>query len=230
MMRDDMSIITKALKKAQDTRRELSAAMVHLSPSVKGNPQRQTEGKRLNTEKNTRRQRLPKTNRIELISNGRKRSAANPHRFLSTCLLLSTILGSLIAVLLYINRSSVVPLKVSPFSGEMISTSSQPEDITTAALKEPDRAAAYPSQTPAAQDKLSKISADSETSEKIIEDLSENLPVLTGIMYSPFSPQAVINGRMVAEGEAIAGFSILNILPDRVKIASGNEEFDLKIR
>jgi len=199
----DMSIITKALKKAQDTRMGLSATRVHLSPSV--------------SVKGKSRRRPPKPSRIELIGNGKGRSAAAPHRFLSVCILLSTILGSLTAILLYINRSSAPPLPVSSGTERTIFDSARQEDIKTDIQKE-------------TEDIPGETSAEKDTPEKTAGDFSENLPVLNGIMYSPVSPQAVINGRMVAEGEAIAGFSILNILPDRVKIASGNEEFDLKIR
>ncbi len=50
------------------------------------------------------------------------------------------------------------------------------------------------------------------------------LPILNGIMFSPVLSQAVINGTTVAEGENIAGFSILKIFPHKVKIASTRKE------
>lgn len=55
------------------------------------------------------------------------------------------------------------------------------------------------------------------------------LPVLSGIMYSPARPQAVINGIVVSEGDTVNGFSVVKILPGKVKIASGDEEFELQL-
>jgi len=56
------------------------------------------------------------------------------------------------------------------------------------------------------------------------------LPTLNGIMYTPASPQAVINDTIVAEGDNVGGFSIVKISPNRVMVASGGEEFELELR
>lgn len=57
-----------------------------------------------------------------------------------------------------------------------------------------------------------------------------NLPVLSGIMYSPTNPQAVINGVLVSEGEAVGGFTLTKISPTSVKLNSGSNEFVLYIQ
>ncbi|MBU1783979.1 MAG: hypothetical protein KKG95_01365 [Candidatus Omnitrophica bacterium] len=55
-------------------------------------------------------------------------------------------------------------------------------------------------------------------------------PALGGIMYSPSKPQAILNGRIVEKGDAVGEFTVDNILPDVVKISSGEDKFDLRMR
>lgn len=55
-------------------------------------------------------------------------------------------------------------------------------------------------------------------------------PVLNGIMYLPTSPRAVINGRTVKEGDAFDGYTVIQILPDRVKLSSGDDKLELELR
>lgn len=56
------------------------------------------------------------------------------------------------------------------------------------------------------------------------------LPVLSGIMYSSTTPQAIIDGTMVSEGKSFGSFSIVKILPDKVIITSDEKEFELKVQ
>lgn len=57
-----------------------------------------------------------------------------------------------------------------------------------------------------------------------------DLPVLNGIMYSPVSPQAVINSIIASEGEVISGFTVKRILPDMVILSRDGKEYDLKLK
>ncbi|MFH1798027.1 MAG: hypothetical protein ABH844_01610 [Candidatus Omnitrophota bacterium] len=57
-----------------------------------------------------------------------------------------------------------------------------------------------------------------------------DIPTLSGIMYSLSTPQAVIDGTMVSEGNSVGKFSIIKILPDKVVITSGEKEFELQLR
>jgi len=58
-----------------------------------------------------------------------------------------------------------------------------------------------------------------------------NVPMLTGIMYSPVNPQAVINGAMVSKGEIVDGFEVMEVLQDKVRMVSPTgKEFELKLR
>ncbi|MFQ5953122.1 MAG: hypothetical protein ACE5JK_06940 [Candidatus Omnitrophota bacterium] len=57
-----------------------------------------------------------------------------------------------------------------------------------------------------------------------------DLPILSGIMYSPTNPQAIIDGELYTEGETVRGYKIKKILLDKVKITSGEKEFELRLR
>lgn len=56
------------------------------------------------------------------------------------------------------------------------------------------------------------------------------VPDLTGIMYLPTSPQAVINGRTVKEGDVVDGYTVMKIYPESVKLSSDDVETELKLR
>ncbi|MFC1480285.1 general secretion pathway protein GspB [Candidatus Omnitrophota bacterium] len=58
----------------------------------------------------------------------------------------------------------------------------------------------------------------------------KNLPVLSGLMYSPTHPQAIINGTLVSEGATVDGFTVNKILPNKVLISHDGEEFELNFR
>ena len=57
-----------------------------------------------------------------------------------------------------------------------------------------------------------------------------DLPALSGIMYSPVNPQAIVEGELVSEGETVRGYKIKKILPDKIKVTAGGEEYELKLR
>lgn len=58
----------------------------------------------------------------------------------------------------------------------------------------------------------------------------KDLPELNGIMYSSVNPQVILNGIVVFEGEKLGLYTVMKISPDRVKLSSGDEEFELKLR
>ena len=55
-------------------------------------------------------------------------------------------------------------------------------------------------------------------------------PTLEGIMYSPLRPQAILNGRIVSNGDTIDGFTVVEIFPDMVTIKSGEKTLTLRMR
>jgi hypothetical protein len=57
-----------------------------------------------------------------------------------------------------------------------------------------------------------------------------SLPVLSGIMYSPRNPQAIVNGILSSEGGTVDGFVLLKILPDTVRVKRGQMQYELKLR
>lgn len=75
----------------------------------------------------------------------------------------------------------------------------------------------------------SSASSESENFE-LISVRGRTLPVLSGVMYSPVNPQAIINGTLVSEGDKIGEFKLIKIYPASVKISSGEEDFELKLR
>lgn len=56
------------------------------------------------------------------------------------------------------------------------------------------------------------------------------MPSLSGIMYSPDSPKAIINGVLTSEGEEIDGYTVKQILPDRIILSSDQGDFELRLR
>lgn len=59
---------------------------------------------------------------------------------------------------------------------------------------------------------------------------ARSTPELNGIMYLPTSPQAVINGRTVKEGDTFDGYTVIKIYPESVKLFSNGSETELKLR
>ena len=53
---------------------------------------------------------------------------------------------------------------------------------------------------------------------------------LTGIMYLPTSPQAVINGSTVKEGDVVDGYTVMKIYPESVKLSSDGVDTELKLK
>lgn len=56
------------------------------------------------------------------------------------------------------------------------------------------------------------------------------VPDLTGIMFSPTKPYAIINETIVHEGTTITGFSVIKISPDHVILSKNNTEFTLSLK
>ena len=93
---------------------------------------------------------------------------------------------------------------------------------TNIVIPEDSRAQAALEPLKAAPQKKSIFSARKTVSRR-------KLPVLSGIMYTPSNPSAILNGRAVYEGEVVNGATILRILPDRVKISSGGVNYELRM-
>lgn len=53
---------------------------------------------------------------------------------------------------------------------------------------------------------------------------------LTGIMYTPKKPLAVINGDIWGESERVGKFQILEIREDFIKVGSGNQTFIVRLK
>ena len=64
----------------------------------------------------------------------------------------------------------------------------------------------------------------------VAEIAPSKAPTLEGIMYSPLRPQAILNGRIVSNGDALDGFTVVEIFPDMVTLKSGEETLTLRIR
>ncbi len=61
-------------------------------------------------------------------------------------------------------------------------------------------------------------------------DKPRQFPTLSGIMYSPTNPQAIMNGEVLSEGELVQGFKIQKILPNKVKLIYKDKEYELRLR
>lgn len=52
---------------------------------------------------------------------------------------------------------------------------------------------------------------------------------LTGIVWDDKKPQALINSRVVQEGDSIGDFTVVKISSDKVTLAKGDKYFELKL-
>ncbi|MDP8299530.1 MAG: hypothetical protein P9L88_06485 [Candidatus Tantalella remota] len=68
-----------------------------------------------------------------------------------------------------------------------------------------------------------------EVKPPVFEETVE-LPSLSGIMYSPTYPMAILNGEMLGEGSKVDGFVIKKILTDRIKLIRNDKEYVIKLR
>jgi hypothetical protein len=57
-----------------------------------------------------------------------------------------------------------------------------------------------------------------------------NLPVVSGIMYSPGTSSAILNGTLVAEGDIVDGYTLRKINISTVIVGYGKEEYELRLR
>jgi len=53
--------------------------------------------------------------------------------------------------------------------------------------------------------------------------------LLSGILWDPREPMAVVNGQSVRVGEALEGYQILSITPQQVVVTDGMETFQLDL-
>ena len=73
-------------------------------------------------------------------------------------------------------------------------------------------------------------SVEPESSKAVDLKSARMLPALNGIMYSPSNPQVILNGGIFSVGESVNGYSIKEILPKSVVLASGDEVFTIQLR
>jgi hypothetical protein len=83
----------------------------------------------------------------------------------------------------------------------------------------------YEKEPAASDERVSGRSYISPTQQKNL-----SLPVVSGIMYSPSNPQAIVNGILVSEGSMVDGFVLLEILPDNIKVRRGETEYQINLR
>ncbi len=57
-----------------------------------------------------------------------------------------------------------------------------------------------------------------------------NLPVVSGIMYSPGVSSAILNGTLAAEGDIVDGYTVRKIHLKTVIVGYGDEEYELHLR
>ena len=196
-----MSIITEALKKAQEDRlKKRSRIDTEIGqPYVESAPE---------TEKRTAR-------------NTGKEPAASKIPVVYLVVFSAVVLtGGLIAALLYITHSNVKPPSIDKPPVDKHLT------ITHISSKEK----ALPEEEISVPKKKEVTEIFTDFVDKKTEKEKISLPHLNGIMYSPDNPQAVINGVMVSEGEVIDGCTIMKILPNKVRITAEGEEFELELR
>ena len=57
-----------------------------------------------------------------------------------------------------------------------------------------------------------------------------DLPVVSGIMYSAVNPRAIVNGALVSEGDVVNGYTIRNINPSTVIVSSQGSDYEIRMR
>lgn len=74
------------------------------------------------------------------------------------------------------------------------------------------------------------IDADSSKSDEVIEKDGFPRLSISGIIFDPFDPEAIINGQSVKTGEEIEGARIVEIMKDSVRVRYKGEERILRNR
>lgn len=127
----------------------------------------------------------------------------------------------------------IILLKALPPLTRTVSAPVAPTQVISVAAKE-EVPAIQPEQKIEPQEAQKPAS---NVSEKIAEGFSaigklraKSRLNLTGIMYSPTYPRAIINGNLVSEGDTVDGVSIIKIFPDKILLNLNGEEFYLELR
>ncbi|MBD3425957.1 MAG: hypothetical protein GF409_01845 [Candidatus Omnitrophica bacterium] len=217
-----MSIIAKALQKAQKERAE----------KIK---REEEELKKVRAEAAARMQRMEKAAGPETIDNpgpiqehtatsktektNRKKS---PHaHYLIT---IGIIVASGAFILSF--------LLLRPFLDKRAGTSEQAPEVTRAGLNEAAERTAIPAKENAKKNEMPVASEELAPTAKnpVPAPEASDLPQISGIMYSPSAPQAIIGGVLVTEGETVNGYTIIRIEPSVVIISSQDKEYELHMR
>lgn len=195
-----MSIITNALKKAQEK---------HL----------QNQNKPIPSGNN------PSLNKETLVQKMHHELVAHPKIF-PVLLTAVIIFGCVAGVLLYMPHFSMTsekPQAISKETAKKIENRDRPSQKTPIVANVDTRA------KPGKKDFIPRASI-AETKSVFNPAGKEDIPTLSGIMYAPTLHQAILNGRPVSEGSTIDGVTVLKIYPDSVIISSGDEKTELKLR
>ncbi len=198
-----MSIISKALEKAQEER-NLKNTVV--TPSVTSSPKIETVVTA-----------APQIKTSEKIT---KNTAKKPGSLLSVLIAVAvvTIFSTAAAIVLLHSPSK------SPF------TPVKPaETQATRVISHEDIPQSQP-QTQSVVEKIRETIKNTNTNPIKSYFPSGDMPKLTGIMYTPSAPKAIMNDMVVSEGEKVGNYTVVEILPDKVKISSEDKEFELKLR
>jgi len=202
--RYDMSIISEALKKAQEER---------------ANKQKQKKSSKEASERI-----FPETTfTIQNVSGEKPAASRILLRVISFVIILALAGGAFF----YFSRSSSNK-EAAPLAkpAEPVITAA-PEPAVPREPREKAESVSVPAEN--ASEKIAEV-LPPPSEKNVIEPAPRDLPALSGIMYSASDPKAIINGVMVCEGETIDGFSVRKITAGKVTISYGDDEFELKLR
>ena len=60
--------------------------------------------------------------------------------------------------------------------------------------------------------------------------VNTSLPILNGIMFSSEYPTAILNDKIVAPGDTVSGYKVIEISPDFVKISDNMDSYKLNLK
>jgi hypothetical protein len=150
---------------------------------------------------------------LAMLEGAQKTSARSPKRpFLLVGIILIFLLFSGVLFLMPFLRS-LKPAQSKPATSRVTAPAPAPKIPAAAIKKEEHVPAQKKDETPYYR-----------------HEAPSDLPALSGIMYSPVNPQAIVEGELVSEGETVRGYKIKKILPDKIKVTTGGEEYELKLR
>ncbi len=216
---DRMSIIAKALKKAQDdrkTKRVKSADLLRFTAEELFQD--------------------PKFDELRDIPDS-KRGTRALNRFLPIALFATIIAGSVVGVLYHINRQDVQKSEVRGQKPEEKSQTielpaeSQEPAVPETKIESIIKPKIKPVEPGSVVENMPAEEQMIVPKKTVIPAMPRKLPTLTGIMYSPVKPQAIIDGMLVTEGEALDNvFVVFKISPNKVTLTANDGPVELRLR